>query len=128
MARTDADRVSAILAEDPDVGTLDIHIEDANDEVNESLPTSDISSSKLERIERYLAAHSYKFLQDRQLEEFSRESSGGTFTGLFGEGLKGTSYGQMAIETDPTGVLAQRIKPTATVRTLDSRNLGRDRR
>jgi hypothetical protein len=95
--------------------------------VSEDLPTEDVSDSRLERIERYLAAHSYKFLENRQMEEFSRESSSGTFTGVFGEGLKATSYGQMAVEADPTSTLSDRVKPTATIKTLDSRNIDNPR-
>lgn len=123
MPRTDASRVAATLPGNPDEDDLDIHIEDASSIVDDEIPKEDLTDEQLERIERYLAAHSYKFLQNRQLFQFASGSSSGTFSGRFGEGLKGTAWGQMAIESDPTNTLANRFKPDANFNVLKSRDI-----
>lgn len=123
MSRTDAQSVAAILPGSPDIDALEVHVQDAHNEVNEDLPVKDIPDKKLELIERYLAAHAYKYLTSRQLMQFTQGSSTGMFTGRYRDGLEGTSYGQMAIEADPTGILANRTLPRASIDILDSRGI-----
>jgi len=107
MARTNPHKVNAVIPEDPDPGEIKVHVDDAHEYVNDRLPLSEIQSGTLERIERFLAAHRYKFLQNRSLEEFERNSASGSFSGAFGEGLKATPWGQQALEEDPSGELAR---------------------
>lgn len=63
------------------------------------------SEDSLTIIEKWLTAHLIASTQERMATE---EGAGGAYikyAGVFGQGLKSTSYGQMAISLDMSGVL-----------------------
>ena len=60
----------------------------------------------LKELERWVAAHMIAITRERQAK---KEEAGGAkieYTGDYGAGLKSTSYGQMAISLDSSGILA----------------------
>lgn len=72
-----------------------------------------------------LAAHLIASAPERQISS-AREGDGQvSFEGETGEGLSGTTHGQLAITLDPTGKLAGADKPTASVGVPDSKGLDR---
>jgi hypothetical protein len=77
----------------------------ANAFVTASLGSSLLSESILKEIERWITAHMIASTKERQAKE---EEAGGAkikYAGYWGAGLLGTSYGQMAVALDTTGVL-----------------------
>ena len=64
-----------------------------------------LSSTLRELIERYLAAHFYA-LADQIKQEEHRGKTGAVYQGQTGVGLKGTQYGQAALDLDVSGILA----------------------
>jgi hypothetical protein len=65
-----------------------------------------MTSVNLELMERWLAAHCYMVMQE-QYQNRRGEGGGAGFIGKFGEALEQTFYGQMALASDPSGVLWQ---------------------
>lgn len=70
-----------------------------------------LTATLLERIECYLTAHYYLFHDQMATAE---KIGGGmdTYQGTYGEGFKGTKYGQAALELDVSGNLLTMGKPT----------------
>ena len=68
-----------------------------------------MSSTTLERIEAYLAAHFYAHA-DQLYTSKSTDGASGSFQGQFGMVLMSTQYGQTACLLDETGYLAQKSK------------------
>lgn len=114
MARTTKEAVEAVLMADfgpkPD-GTLpDLtpFIDTANAFTTQvynnarTYRSVTLSSTTLELIERWLAAHFY-VMSDQPLQ--SKSGGGGSFQNL-GVGVKGSKYGQVAITCDYTRTLA----------------------
>ena len=63
-----------------------------------------LTSTELELIERWLAAHLYA-MSDQQLASKNTQGSGGSFRAAGGLALDGTTYGQTAKMMDPSGCL-----------------------
>ena len=85
---------------------IDSYITGANIVVTDNLGISGLSIGMLKEIERWLSAHLVAITRERQAK---KEGAGGAsieYTGEWGSGLKSTSYGQMALALDSTGVLA----------------------
>lgn len=121
MARTDISDVKKHVQTELDDSTINMLIEDAAFEVDDRLGNTDMSEQRLERIERYLAAHFVSIGPDRQIESGGSQSSSVTFTGEFGEGLKSTTFGQRAIELDTSGTLNSLSTPSASFHIPDDR-------
>jgi hypothetical protein len=68
--------------------------------------TIDISSSRLEVIETWLAAHFYG-QSDKPLSEEDKGEAAAVYDGKTGMFLTSTRYGQTAIRLDSTGYLAK---------------------
>lgn len=68
-----------------------------------------LSSTELELIERWLAAHFY-CQGDPAYVARSTAGASGSFTGQFGMGLDNTRYGQQALAMDTSGCLAALAK------------------
>ena len=83
---------------------------------------SSIGSPRLKDIEVLLAAH-YASAQDPRIESTSRETASMSYKSETGMGLRETSYGQQAIQLDPTGTLSTLGKPTASVTTPEIKDL-----
>ncbi len=104
--RTTVEEVKQILNDtelsDP---IIEGYIKAANSMINNVL-SGKLDEDTLEEIERWLTAHMIASTRERQAV---KEGAGGAFieyTGKFGEGLKSTSYGQMVLTMDTTGLMA----------------------
>jgi len=62
-----------------------------------------------------LAAHLIATGPERQLSSAGESGGSVSFTGDTGKGLRASTHGQIAITLDPTGQLASRDKPGASV-------------
>lgn len=71
----------------------------------------DIRDDVVER----LAAHLIATGPERQLSSASEGGGNVSFEGETGEGLRASTHGQIAITLDPTGQLASRDKPGASI-------------
>ena len=65
-----------------------------------------LSTTKLELIERWLAAHFY-LQADQAYQSKSTDGASATFQGQTGMGLENTNYGQQAMILDRSGCLRQ---------------------
>lgn len=63
-----------------------------------------LTPTRLEMIERWLAAHDYQ-QSDKGYTSRSTQGASGSFQGQWQMGLDSTSYGQRAKALDPTGLL-----------------------
>ncbi len=89
---------------DPDAD-FDPFLEVANDLVTENCLASDYSDARLERIERWLAAHFYAVRDPRARSEGAGPVNA-SYEGSSGMGLDFTRYGQMVKMVDSAGNLA----------------------
>ncbi|WP_455448306.1 hypothetical protein [Natrinema thermotolerans] len=72
-----------------------------------------------------LAAHLVASGPERQVSSAGEGGGNVSFEGETGEGLSGTTYGQLAVTLDPTGSLAGADKPSASITVLDAKGLDR---
>ena len=115
MARTTPAAVKLVLAGGKDYDTLNNpdltpYIDAASsmvDDLDECADDRDfnLSATKLEIIERWLAAHAYA-MSDQPYTNRSTLGAAGTFQGQTAMNLDATKYGQMAKSLDPSGCLA----------------------
>lgn len=121
--RTDADAVKAILLRDYDTRNnpgLTPYLTAANLLVNR-LATYAIENEtiltdeELTVIEAWLAAHFYKHGPDQAFASKATEGASASFQGQTGMGLKGTKYGQTAIDLDYSGFLLSIANGSGTV-------------
>lgn len=105
--RTTVAKVKLILSEteltDP---VIESYIEAASTWLDVLFANQPVEMTMLAELERWLTAHLIVSTQERIAK---KEGAGGAFIeymGIFGEGLKSTPYGQMAISLDTTGLLA----------------------
>lgn len=124
MPRTDAVDVATIFDTDLDSsGALSDWVEIANALVDDIADAdSSLSSSRLEKIEKLVAAH----LVASQDPRTERERVGDVtleFQGETGMHFEGTKHGQAALALDPTGVLASQSKPTASLHVPDGKGI-----
>jgi hypothetical protein len=106
MARVTVAEVKEIIETDLNNTILTGFITSANVLVTQSLGTSGLGVSVLKEIERWLTAHMIVTTRERQAYE---EEAGGAkirYAGRFGEGLSSSTYGQMVLTLDTTGVMA----------------------
>jgi len=115
MARTTKSDIETIIDIDPaiapDEAAMAGFILAANELVTEccagaSGPSTPYSDSRLELIERYLAAHFYTLRDPR----VASEGAGGVtahYQGTTSVGFKSSHYGQMALRLDTNGGLAK---------------------
>lgn len=108
--RTTATAVKLIIETDvnivlgDDTG-LDPFIETASAIVDDHLTDAGYDSTRLEQIERWLAAHCYAHRDPRATNETAR-GVGQQFQFRIGLGLNQTTFGQMAMRLDKKGILA----------------------
>ncbi len=111
------------------------YIEDAALEVTERHAAAadvEYSDQRLERLEKYLAAHLIRFLRERQEEQttvghgsarYTRE-----FSGAFGEGLRATAPGQTVLALDRDGLFADDLDSRTSTRSGYVRSTRKQRR
>jgi hypothetical protein len=85
---------------------ITVFITQANLMTDAALSLQGLSEAVLKEIERNIAAHFIRALDPQAISERAGEVSV-TYAGNFGEGLKGTHYGQMAMMLDTSGKLAR---------------------
>jgi hypothetical protein len=78
-----------------------------------------VGESTLKEIERNVAAHFIRALIGMQEVSEKAGEVSVTYAGKFGEFLKGSSFGQMALMLDPTGKLARVGRTKASFKTVD---------
>lgn len=114
MARTDEGAVREVLTRDYDSRNLPSllpFIKTANvvtTRVNTCAVAKGVTltTDELELIERWLAAHFYKYAWDRQFSNKSELGASAGFGGQTAMALDGTTYGQTAKVVDASGCLA----------------------
>lgn len=107
--RTTDAKVRAVLNDDLDTIKITPFIEVANNLVTDFIVTecgASYSATKLELIERWLAAHFYS-ITDRRLSEKQTGKASGVFQGRTNMGFNATLYGQQAKILDTDGCLAK---------------------
>lgn len=82
--------------------------------------TSDISTDLLTEIEKWIAAHMIASTKQRTRSSERLGDAAITYTGMWGEGLNSTPYGQMAKALDVTGKLGKLGKTEASIRAAQS--------
>lgn len=111
MPRTDATKVASIIELDEDIDVMPF-IEAANELVTEVCPAaSDVgdeagyTDTRLELIERWLAAHFYA-IRDPRMTNVAPTGLSVGYQGRTDMGFNHTSYGQQALRLDTKGGLA----------------------
>jgi len=121
MARTDTTSVQEIFDTDLSTDSLEAWIDVANSVVNdvEGVDPS-ISDTRLEQIEKLLAA-GYAANQDPRINSASRETASVNYQRDNTE--YPNEYIASAVAVDPTGVIADQFKRTATLSVPDARGI-----
>lgn len=115
MVRTTISKVRNVFDTDLTDNELSSWIDVATelvDDVENADPS--IPDKRLEKIERLTTAH-LASAQDPRIESASREGSNVSYQGETGKGFESTSYGQRALELDPTGTLEDDTEFTLSV-------------
>lgn len=106
MARVTEADVRTIIDTSLGVGEIDPFITTANILVEGYLASTTLTEAVLTEIEKYLSAHCLS-VKDQRVKAEKVDVLSTTYTGSFGEGLKNTQYGQMAILLDASGTLGK---------------------
>lgn len=106
MARVTEADVRTIIDTTLGVGEIDPFITTANLIVEGYLASTTLTETVLTEIEKYMAAHCLS-VKDQRVKSEKIDVLSFTYTGTFGDGLKLTQYGQMAILLDTTGTLGR---------------------
>lgn len=105
MARTTAANVRLIMSTSLTDAQLAAFIETAHQIVTNEIEDSSVTSTKLELIERWLAAH-FASVRTKQTASEKAGSVSATFQGQTAMHLEATHYGQNAMLLDDSGALA----------------------
>lgn len=109
--RTTTDLVTNILDETTlDVDVIEAYINSANVFVTAYLGTKGLSDDLLANIEMWLAAHMIVVTRERAIKEAGAGGAYVKYAGEWGEGLLGSTYGQMAVNLDTSGTLINLAK------------------
>ena len=120
MARVTIAEVKLIIDTSLEDTNVTAYITAANALVTDVLASSGLGDVLLKEIERWLTAHLIAATQERQSK---KEEAGGAkveYTGVYGDGLKLTSYGQMVLTLDSSGLMASLGGRSATVFAIPS--------
>ncbi len=91
---------------DTSLTDIDVFINTAHRMTDGYLASADLDEETLTDIERYLSAHVLS-VQDMRTKSVGVDVLSESYQGQWGFGLKGTSYGQMAILLDTSGTLGK---------------------
>ena len=109
--RTTTDLVTNILDETTlDEDVIEAYINSANVFVTAYLGTKGLSDDLLANIEMWLAAHMIVVTRERAIKEAGAGGAYVKYAGEWGEGLLGSTYGQIAVNLDTTGTLINLAK------------------
>lgn len=120
MARTTKDAVKQIINTSLGDSVIEALIDSANLMVTNVLGSSELGSSTLTEIERWLTAHLISISWERQATDEKLGEASIKYAGVFGEGLKSTTYGQMVLMLDTSGLMANVGKRSARIRAIES--------
>jgi len=112
-----ADDVEQLLPETKlSEADLSAFIEPASRMYDDLVSGYDVDPDVRDDVVERLAAHLIATGPERQLSSASESGGNVSFEGETGEGLRASTHGQIAITLDPTGQLASRDNPGASVR------------
>ena len=115
MPRTTRPEVQDIFDTPLDKQALESWIEIATEFVDDiAAADSSVSDTRLEKIEKLVAAH-LAATQDPRVEKESRDSASASYEGETGMRINASTYGQQAAMLDPTGTLANAGRQTASI-------------
>jgi hypothetical protein len=113
--RTTVDLVRVVMTTNMSDPNIQVLIEIANRMVTERLTDGSLSTGALRDIETYLTAHLIAVGPERQAEEEEVDDVRVKYQGKFGLGLESTTYGQMVIALDTSGLLSESTKKKASI-------------
>lgn len=119
MAYTTAAEVKEILTTSLSDAAVEAYIAVATDMIAD-LTTTNLDTTRLELIERWLTAHLIAVTKERQTQEEEVGEARAKYTGKFGMNLQSTTYGQTASMLDTTGALAELGKKKIMIRAITS--------
>lgn len=109
--RTTIDDVINILDDTSlDEDVIEGFINSANVFVTAALGTKGLSTDLLKQIEMWLSAHMVVVTRERVYKEAGAGGAYVKYAGAWGEGLLGSTYGQMAVGLDTSGTLTNIAK------------------
>lgn len=109
--RTTVDDVMNILDDTTlDEDVIEGYINSANVFVTAALGTKGLSTDLLTQIEMWLSAHMISVTRERVYKEAGAGGAYVKYAGAWGEGLLGSTYGQMAVNLDTSGTLVNIAK------------------
>lgn len=121
MARTTATEVKEILDNSKLTDAIvDTYITAANALVTDVLENSGLGDVLLEEVERWLTAHMISVTLERTAKKEEVGEVKIEYTGTYGEQLSSTSYGQMVMTLDTTGLMTGLGGGTATIYAITS--------
>lgn len=107
-SRNNAAEVLDVVSSEHSEGMINRAINTAYNLVQDNLLGKGLSANALKDIELYLSAHFVVIIDGQAEEEDIAEGEYRiAYAGEFGEGLKGTRHGQVAISLDTSGTLAK---------------------
>lgn len=112
-ARVTTEDVKVII--DTSIADLTVFITAANLFVNGHLSAAGLPEEVLVEIEKYVAAHILS-VKDPRTKAEGVDVLSESYQGQWGFGLKGTSYGQIAILLDTSGILGAMAEKGYTLR------------
>lgn len=120
MARTTSTEVELIIDTNVSAAVMNALIDTANLMVTNILGDTDLGDTTLEKIECWLTAHLIAIGWERQATDEKLGDASIKYSGVFGEGLKSTTYGQMVLMLDTSGLMSKSIKKGASLRAITS--------
>ncbi len=123
MARVTATEVKQIMDNcTVDDTIVEVFIISANGVVTEAMGSSNAGDTLLKEVERWFTAHMLASTLCRTTIEEKLGEAAVKYTGLFRENLSSTPYGQMVIQLDFTGNMANIGKKKANIYAITSFN------
>lgn len=117
--RTTADKVKEISDTSLGDTAIEAYIAVASEIVTNNV-TCGLTEAVLTEIERWLTAHLIASTKERQAHKEKLGLAEITYNGVFGAGLKSTSYGQTVLMLDTCGALANMGKKAVSIKAITS--------
>lgn len=99
---------------------IDAYIATASDLVDEIAAGADLGSTRLTDIEKWMTAHLIAMTRERQTTQELLGEASVKYAGEFGQGLKATTYGQMVLTLDTSGIFASKGKTKINITAITS--------
>ena len=118
MSRTTVAKVRGIMVTELDDTVIEEFINSANQMVTKVLTNKGLSDDLLAVIEQWLTAHMIAATLERQAVKEEAGTAKVTYSDNHGTGLQGTTYGQMVLTLDTTGLLLALMKKPIIIRAI----------